>query len=819
VHEKENSMIAGHGNSKPLAFFIADAPQGDDLKSGYSLTGYSGNILTDYCREQGLHIDDFYRTCLVKEPLPKEGEDDKEKSKTRSLVLQYSSILMGEINTLQPNLLIPLGELSFNYLTSLNSIRKFRGSVLAPNGNFTIDKQNTKVLPILGPYPYLIQEYRLRPISRIDFGKIGAHLNDSPIPDNLYNIWVARSSAALRAFIERHYQSCIERGGFLTFDIETYFQIPICISLCFDGFESVTVPLVDVSIDRDNRTLMMELVAKLLASPIPKVNQNIKYDWKILERWNFSVKNVVGDTMLGASALYCEFPKNLGFLTSIYTDLPYFKDEGKEFDPDKGKRDRYYLYNAKDSLATSQIHTKQQIEIDELGVRYVYDSLLRCLPIYRKMEDRGIRIDKQQQLKLLCKYESLFHIQELKLRKLTGQQYFNPLSPKQCREMIFDELGYTKVKGMKTNKDGSPSTEEDSLDILSAYGTAKRAPSTGPMVLEAIIGARKIHKVIEILELHLHPDERFRCEFNLAGTENGRTSAGETTDQLIYLEDGKKVKVTNLGHSLQTIGKHGFAIDGTTYGQDMRSMFVPSYAMEFVEIDLSQAEARVDAVLAGNFDILSIFDGPIGIHRLTGSWAYNCKPEEIKKNALVDGVDRYHVAKQIRHSGERNIQAETLRVKFLPQLSLSECTRLLRVFHEKQPEIRQVFHRDVINAMNAPAHCLVAPNGRRREFYDRIDKHTYNEGFSFLPQAIVSDQTKFEGIVPTFEETKTWAWLLTEQHDGVLYECKKGRGQELGSIYKNHVERAIDFRMCTLSRDFNLRIPCEVSIGENWYGL
>src|ERR1035437_4046806 len=366
-------MTQGHGSAKPPAFFISDGPVGEDLKTNYALTGYGGNLLRDYCKGVNLNLDDFYRTCLVKEPLPKlfKGKNDEEYStQIQKLIKTYSPIILNEINALQPNLIIPLGELSFNYFTNLNGIRKFRGSVLPLSGAFSLNKTNIKVLPILGPTPYLIQEYRLRPITRIDFAKIPRNLTDCPIPDNFYNIWVARSSSALRTFIERHYQSTIARNGFLTFDIETYFQIPICISFCFDGFESVCVPLVDSSIDRDNRTLMMELVAKLLASPIPKVNQNIKYDWKIMERWNFSVNNVVGDTMLGSSTLYCEFPKNLGFLTSIYTDLPYFKDEGKEFDPDKSKRDRYYLYNAKDSLSTSQIYGKQQVEIDELGVRF-----------------------------------------------------------------------------------------------------------------------------------------------------------------------------------------------------------------------------------------------------------------------------------------------------------------------------------------------------------------------------------------------------------------------------------------------------------------
>lgn len=808
-------MIRGHGSSHPNVFFVADSPHGEDLKNDYALTGYTGDTLRSFCKEQNLVLDDFYRTCLIKEELPKILTDEV----TKQHLDKYGPILIDEINTLNPNLIIPLGELSFNYFTGLRNIRKFRGSVLPAVNTFRFVNQNLKILPILGPYPYLNQEYRLRPISRIDFSKIARNSLNNPIPDQVYNIWVARSSAALRTFIDRHYHATIKNPlGFLVFDIETFMQIPICISLCFDGFESVCVPFLDHTIDRDNRTLMMQLVAKLMASPLPKVNQNIKYDWKILERWLFMVNNVVGDTMLASSALYCEFPKNLGFLTSIYTDLPYFKDEGKEFDPEKSKRDRYYLYNAKDSLAAHQIYFKQREEIDETGVRFVYDNIMKCVPIYKKMEERGIRIDKETQLKLLCKYESLFHIQELKLRQLTGRAYFNPLSPKQCKEVIFDECGYIAVRGMKVNKDGSPSTDEDSLDLLNAYGNPKRAPSTGPIILESIIGARKFHKVIEILELHLHPDERFRCEFNLAGTENGRTSAGETTDQFIYLEDNK-IKVTNLGHSLQTIGKHGFAVAGKTYGKDLRSMFVPSPSMCFVEIDLSQAEARVDAVLAGNFDILTIFDGPIGIHRLTGSWAYSCDPEEIKKGVLINGIDRYHVAKQIRHSGERNIQPETLRVKFLPELSLTECTRLLRVFHEKQPEIKEVFHRDIRSALDAPSHCLVAPNGRRRDFFDRIGKSTYNEGFSFLPQTIVSDQTKFHGIVPTFDIVKDWAWLLTEQHDGVLYETKLERKEELSQIYTNNVQRPIDFRSCTLMRNYELIIPAESSWGFNWFEM
>jgi uracil-DNA glycosylase len=811
-------VTKSHGNSNPSAFFIADSPIGQDLETGYALTGYSGNVIRDFCSEQSLNLDDFWRSCLIKESLPSltvlNQDKDKVEEETKKLVSSYGPMLIEEINDLKPNLLVPLGELSFSFLTGLSGIRKFRGSVLPPAGQFPIVQENIKVLPILGPYPYLNQEYKLRVISRIDFSKIPKYLNSDPIPDKKYNIWVARSSSALRAFFDRAYPEAVSRGGFLVFDIETYFQIPICISFCFDGFESVCVPLIDSSIDHDNRVLMMDLVARILKSEIPKVNQNIKYDWKILERWGFTVSNIVGDSMIAASTLYCEFPKNLGFLTSIYTELPYFKDEGKEFDPEKSKRDRYYLYNAKDSLATSQIYSTQTKELEELGTKNVYQNLIKILPIYKKAEDRGIRIDKEKQESLLCSYESLFHIQELKCRRLLNTNYFNPLSPKQCREAIFSELGYKKVKGMKTLKTGEASTDEDSLDMLSVYGEAERAPNTGPLILSSIIAARKVHKVIEILELHLHPDERFRCEFNLAGTETGRSSAGETTDQLIYRK-GNRIFVVNLGHSLQTIGKHGFMIDGVTYGKDLRSMFVPSPGYTFVECDLKSAEALVDRVLSGVFD-LSVFDNP-GIHKLTGSWVYGCKPEEILKNVLVDGVDRYHMSKTVRHAGERNMGYE--RLVLMTQRPFRECKEILDKFHKFQPEIREVFHKGIVKAINSSQHCLIAPNGRRRDFFDRIDKKTYNEGISFLPQAVVSDQTKFCGIGKTFSDPDIYRWaaLLVESHDSALCEVRQDRALEFGALYKSNIEsESIDFNNCTLKRDYQLIIPCELTIGESW---
>lgn len=796
-------MIQGHGNEAAAVMFVADGGSGEEEKSNYAITGYSEVVLRELI--SGLFdLKDCYRTTLVKERIKHTEFESYEK-----LIPKYSNLLIEEIKYIKPNLIVPLGEGGLRFLTNLNNIRKFRGSVILSHPELPLPIP-TKVLPILGPYPYLNQDFKMRWVTQIDLAKIPKYSGTTGPPENNIKPWIATSAAALRLFLERSY----DQESTLAFDIETFMGIPTCISFCFDGYESVCVPFLDKSIDLDNRVLMIGMVARLLASPIKKINQNIKYDWKILERFGFRVNNVVGDTMLAASCLTPELPKNLGFLTSIYTDLPYFKDEGKEFDPSIHKRERFYLYNAKDSIAAHIIHRQQVEECNILGCREVYDSLVKLIPIYKKMENNGLLIDQEQHNKLYSKYTTLFNIQILKLHRLTGIYNLNPLSPKQVDKLLFNDLGFKKGRYVKD-------TGEESLDWLVAFGEASKSPIYGKQIIQAIQNARKIHKVIEYLETISYPDNRWRSDYNLAGTETGRSSAGKSTDVLIIRGQKKSIELYKLGRSFQTIGKHGFVIDGETHGKDLRTMFVPTPGYSFVEVDLSQAEARVDAVLAGNYEILEVFDGPVGIHKLTGSWVFDCEPTEIKKNQqVVDertgiAVDRYLMSKSIRHAGERNMKPD--RLVMMTQQPLSFCKQVLEKFHGKQPEIQQVFHKDVIDCVNRERR-LVSPNGRIRQFLGRKDHHMYNEAISQLPQSIVSDQTKFS-FIPTTQEAP-WARLVNEAHDGSLAEVPKGKEIEYYQIYKRNVEIPIDFNNCSLQRNFKLVIPSELSVSDtNWYEL
>ena len=131
------------------------------------------------------------------------------------------------------------------------------------------------------------------------------------------------------------------------------------------------------------------------------------------------MNNCIHDTQLKAGLLYPEFPKGLDFLTSLYTEIPYFKSEGATFDPRMGK-DVLYLYNAKDALATAKINKIQTEELVETGMDKLYKKEVapfNCLSTLELIR-RGIRLSLEKRDQLIGKYSLLHRSNETVLKGL-----------------------------------------------------------------------------------------------------------------------------------------------------------------------------------------------------------------------------------------------------------------------------------------------------------------------------------------------------------------------------------------------------------------
>lgn len=845
--------ISSHGYGDATVMFLGGFPTNEDIMNERALSGSQESTLNSMLKHEKLDMGMCYRSLFVRQALGYAGTNPKKIYQSLASIdtTLYQEMLFNEIKEVNPNVIVPLDDIALSSVyTHINLIKKpkgrryfincYRGSILPLRSDWQVKLPAViRVIPTLSPQ-LLNQDYSARAYVRTDFKRIAqCRLMRAPIVEPGI-VWIARNALEVHRFFTR---GLTVNDGFCTFDVETYGGLLTMISFCFDGNEAVSIPLSPYyfpEISPGEMALMWQLVAKILAHKISKCNQNIKYDWTILLRHGFYVKNVVHDTMLKGALLYPELPKALDFLNSIYTEIPYYKDEGKDFDPRKDNKDKLSIYNAKDALSAHLVNKRQETELIENGQQDLYhNEIAPLIHIYRNMDECGILIDQDQREKLRYKYQSRYDREVTLLRSLIGNPEFNVGSWQQVGNLLYEELRFPKRT--KTNEKGEKvyKTDKDTLDdLLINHADNNRKGQVGTLCISKIIIIRKLAKVLEMIETPLYPDGTFRGTSNLGGTVTGRSSSSKGLDSYLLQEEYWKIEKTRqkrMGRSLQTISKHGFHVDDETFdavddvdiAADLRSMFVPPRGWVFVEGDGSGAEARVVFVLAEDYESLAMMDQKPKIHAKTAAFIFNIDVNLIKKDEFGEwqpkvpqlGMAYYDLGKRIQHAG--NYDMTEFRLAQMTHIRIKECKFMLDKFHEFRPKIRGVYHKEVDEALTK-YRMLETPFGRKHQFFDRITNHSYKAAKADIPQSTISDQTKFTmpRIVSAMSGYMQVYRFLTEQHDGVLSIVKKDYWEQYAETFKVNYERPISFRKGTLSRDFDLTVPAEILMSEtNWMEL
>jgi DNA polymerase I-like protein with 3'-5' exonuclease and polymerase domains len=260
-------------------------------------------------------------------------------------------------------------------------------------------------------------------------------------------------------------------------------------------------------------------------------------------------------------------------------------------------------------------------------------------------------------------------------------------------------------------------------------------------------------------------------------------------------------------------------------------MFVPDPGFVLIEPDLSGAEARVVAILAKDEKLLKIFKYELDLHRITTGWIEGTCPEDlleeffnetseikiydlrskittILKNTIND--EQRQVGKKFRHAGHYDMgKREASR-----QTGFSEwkTKQLLDKFHATNPNIRNVFHKEIIEALRDNNRILVSPHGRRRQFLNRWGDELFKEAYADIPQATVSDHLKFSARM--IEKRAPWIQILSESHDSFLAQVPNNQVDNMIRISREELDKPIDFKNCSLSRG-ELVIPSEFTLFRN----
>ncbi len=237
-------------------------------------------------------------------------------------------------------------------------------------------------------------------------------------------------------------------------------------------------------------------------------------------------------------------------------------------------------------------------EIKKRNLEFVYEKIeLPLMPIVKKMENFGIKVDKDYMKKLSTDYHKKLTALEKNIWKLSGEE-FNINSPKQLGVVLFEKMGLT-AKNQKKTSTGMKSTRESELDKMRDLH-----PSI-PLILEYREFQKLLSTYIDSIPPQLDKENRLHTNLRQTATTTGRMSSTNPNLQNIPIK--------------------------TELGRNIRKAFIPEKGFVLASLDYSQIELRVAAILSGDEKLLEIFRNGEDVHTAVASFVFGVPLEKVDK--------------------------------------------------------------------------------------------------------------------------------------------------------------------------------------------
>jgi DNA polymerase-1 len=384
------------------------------------------------------------------------------------------------------------------------------------------------------------------------------------------------------------------------------------------------------------------------------------------------------------------------------------------------------------------------------------------------MERRGVHLDLPSLDKRLAKVEVEIEEARCKLFQAAGQ-VFNPASPKQVANLLFNTLELPEHKGR--------STDIETLEYLRG----------SHVVVDNMMVFREKEKLKSTYLLPLREksvNARIYTSFNQLGPETGRFSSNNPNLQNIpaTVRD-KKTKGIDL-----------------VKDPGIRQLFIPTPGWVFFDADYSQIEGRIFAHVSGDPVLTKYYREGGDIHTATS--------EKL-------GIDR-SLAKCINFAIIYGAYAKKLveiMLKAGYTYEVKEAKDMIKAFWSTY----KVGHRWVINVKETlrTERAAYTVFGRRRRFLDintadELQQFSMErEAVNFAIQGTAADIMKFAmvDVSKALKKAGDFAYILLTVHDELLFEVLPE--------YKDLTELIVKNRM----RDcVTLSVPLEVEgrFGTNW---
>ena len=524
-----------------------------------------------------------------------------------------------------------------------------------------------------------------------------------------------------------------------------------------EGFEYIKKE--DFLLDHD--------LLSFLSSSKEKIVYDLKAVLHLADYWNLKIGGHIDDVML------------MGFLVNNNNNTPellanaYGHRLGNDLKGLFGTEKKPLLPKDEDLASYAydfcsfmhDIYLKTKNELRDKGMEALYEDVeLKLSYVLYEMEKEGI----------YCDITELDKIAEATLLKMQGYERniyacagheFNINSPKQLKEVLFNELDLPDYKKGSTNA--------EALQKISSYHP----------IIDHILNFRKYSKLYstyaEGLKKYIGNDNRIHTIFSQNITATGRLSSYDPNLQNISVRDDE--------------------------GREIRKAFKPGNDSVLISSDYSQVELRVLASLADEEKMIEAFNSGIDIHTKTAMDIFNVKKEDVTANVrrnakavnfgVVYGISDFGLANQT-------------------QLSFSDAKNFIEDYFRTYPNIKKYLDEQVSFCKENGYVTTIL--GRRRYIREINDKNFMVREFgkraamNSTIQGSAADIIKLAMIKAT-EEIKARGLkskLLLQVHDELIFEVRNEELKIMKELIANCMSSAYQLKA---------RLDCSMAIGQTWY--
>ncbi|WP_111684909.1 DNA polymerase I [Winogradskyella tangerina] len=532
--------------------------------------------------------------------------------------------------------------------------------------------------------------------------------------------------------------------------------------------------------DRDEcQALIEELRPFFENENIEKIGQNLKYDIKVLAKYNIEVKGKLFDTMLAHYLINPDMRHNMDVLAETY--LNYTPISITELIGKKGKNqlsmrdvpiEKQTEYAVEDADITLQLKEHFEKELGEANTKKLFDEIeIPLLRVLADMELEGINLDKDFLGSLSEELDNDIATLEKQIYNAAGEE-FNIASPKQLGVILFEKMKL--VDKPKKTKTGQYSTAEDVLSYL----------AKDHEIIQNILDFRGLSKLKStyVDALPQQVDERtgrVHTDYMQTVAATGRLSSNNPNLQNIPIR--------------------------TERGRQVRKAFVPrndDYTL--LAADYSQIELRIIAALSEEETMIEAFKNGEDIHASTASKVFNVPLSEVTREqrgnaktvnfGIIYGVSAFGLSNQTN-------------------LTRSESKELIDTYYATYPKLRNYIQDQVDFARDNGYVQTVL--GRRRYLKDINSRNAVVRGAAERNavnapiQGSAADIIKIAmiNIHRKLVEGNYKTKMLLQVHDELVFDVYKPELEGLKNLIKTEMENA-----------YELSVPLDVDldIGDNW---